>query len=225
MAELDAAVQSEHAQPTGTLRINAPTSFAELRLMPIVAAYSERYPDVLVKMEMTDRLVDLVEEGVDLAIRIADLPDSSLVARNLGSVAMLPCAAPEYLDRYGEPKLPRDLENHKCIIDTNYGSTDHWLIGNETVGEWVSVSGSIHVDSARAARELLRNGQGIGLLPSFVVVEDIAEGRLRRLFPDFEPQTHGIYAIYTHRKHLSTRVRLFIEMLQAHLATEESPVP
>lgn len=225
LAELESAVQYEQAVPSGTFRINAPTSFAELRLMPAVAAYADRYPDVRIEMRMTDRFVDLVEEGVDLAIRIADLPDSSFVARRLGIVSMLPCASPDYLDRYGEPKVPKDLADHKCVIDTNYSSVNRWLIGNEAGGEWVQVSGPIRVDSPKAARELLRSGQGIGLLPSFVVDEDIADGRLRRLFPGFEPQTHGVYAIYTHRSHLSAKVRQFIEMLQAHLSKGESVVP
>ena len=225
LAELESAVQSEQATPSGTLRINAPTSFAELRLMPVIAAYSERYPEVRIEMEMTDRFVNLVEEGVDLAIRIADLPDSSFVARKLGVVAMLACASPGYLDRYGEPKVPKDLVEHKCVIDTNYSSVDRWLIGNEASGEWVQVSGPIRVDSPKAARELLRSGQGIGLLPSFVVEEDIAGGRLCRLFPGIEPQTHGIHAVYTHRKHLSAKVRSFIEMVQAHLTNGESLAP
>lgn len=224
LSELESAVQSEHATPTGTLRINAPISYAELRLMPAVVAYSERYPEVRIEMEMTDRFVNLVEEGVDLAIRIADLPDSSFVARKLGVVAMLPCASPEYLDKYGEPKVPKELADHKCVIDTNYSSVNRWLIGNEASGEWVPVSGPIQVDSPKAARELLRSGQGIGLLPSFVVEEDIAGGRLCRLFPGIEPQTHGIYAVYTHRKHLSAKVCLFIETLQAHLTNTGSPI-
>lgn len=215
--ELDASIQSEHATPSGTLKINAPISFAELCLIPALAEYSNRYPDVTIKLEMTDRFVDLVEEGVDLAIRIADLPDSSLVARRLGDIAMITCASPQYLAQFGEPKAPGELTNHRCIIDSNYGSQNHWWIGNEESGERVPVHGPIVLNSARAARELILAGQGIGLLPSFVVDKDIEVGRLQRLFTEYGAEAQGVYAIYTHRKHLSAKVRLFIDMLQAYL--------
>lgn len=217
LAELDASVQSGHVTPTGELKINAPASFAELHLMPVLLAFSKQYPDVQVKLEMTDRFVDLVEEGVDLAIRIADLTDSSLVARKLGTVSMLVCASPQYIAAHGEPKVPADLLQHQCLIDTNFGYDDRWCIGSKDEGEWVFVSGPIQVNSARAARELLLAGQGIGLMPSFVVAEDIASGRLVRLFCEIEPEQQGIYAMYTHRKHLSAKVRLFIESLQTNL--------
>lgn len=217
LEELEASVQSTHLDPTGELRINAPTSFAELHLMPAVGEYVRRYPDVRIKLEMTDRFVDLVEEGIDLAIRIGELADSSLVARRLGTSRSLFCTSPDYLKREGKPKIPADLVNHWCIIDANYGYLDRWYVGGEESGECVFIDGQIQVNSARAARELLIAGQGIGLEPSFVVAEDIEAGRLVELFPDYESEQYGIYAVYTHRKHLSAKVRLFIEMLQEQL--------
>lgn len=215
--DLEASVQSQQTRPRGVLKINAPISFAEICLTPILAEYSRRYPDVTMALDMTDRFVDLVEEGVDLAIRIGDLTDSSLVARRLGSTSMIPCASPAYLAQFGEPNTPGELSQHQCVIDTNNPSRGHWWIGSEEEGVRVPVDGPIKLNSARAVRELVVSGQGIGLLPSFVVAKDIQNGTLRKLFSDSDTESFGIYALYTHRKQISAKVRLFIALLQEQL--------
>lgn len=209
--ELDASIRSTHTTPSGLLRVNAPTSFAELHLMPVVARFSERYPDITLEMSLSDRFVDLVDEGIDVAIRIADLPDSSLVARRLSEISLQLCAAPDYLEHHGVPANPEELAHHRCVLDTNYAGGTHWRIG---AGEHtVAVTPALRVGSARAARELVLDGRGIGVLPSFVVADDIARGRLIELFPDLPKEHHGVFALYTHRKHLSAKVQFFIEAL------------
>jgi len=210
-------MQSDRIIPVGELRVNAPASFAELHMMKAVAEYSETCPDVRVHMNLTDRFVDLVEEGVDVAIRIGELEDSSLIARRIGATSMLLCAAPAYLEHHPMPSTVTELADHHCLLDTNYRDGPLWQIGQGIDAEVVRVKERIAVNSARAALELLLAGQGIGYLPSFVVAESIVQGRLVQLFPSIPPQQYVIHAVYTHRKQLSAKVRLFIECVARHL--------
>lgn len=211
--DIEAALRSEHNQPEGILRINAPVSFSELTLMPILADFTQRYPDVTVKLELADRFVDLIEEGVDLAIRIGELPDSSLIVRKLTEMKMFLCASPAYLASAGMPHTLLSLQEHCCIFDSNYKHKDKWIFGQGEQKLSIPIRSQINVNSARAVNELLLNDKGIGLLPSFVVAKDIQEGRLVRLMQDYEPEPTGVYALYPHRKHLSAKVRLFIDDL------------
>lgn len=209
--ELDDCVESNDADPRGDLRVSAPVSFAEMHLMSVVSTFSKRYPSITVKLDLTDRYVNLVEEGIDVAIRIGNLPESSLVARKLAGTSMLLCAAPDYLARHGAPQRPEQLAQHVCVLDSNNPDGERWTIGSGDAAVKVPVRAGIQVNSARAARELLLAGHGIGYLPSFAVARDIAEGRLTRLLPEYPPQRHGIYGVYTHRKYLSAKVRLFVD--------------
>ncbi len=217
--ELEAGVRSADENPRGELRVSAPVSFAELHLMPVISDYWQRYPEVTVKLDLTDRYVNLVEEGVDVAIRVADLPDSSLVARKLGSTAMRLCAAPDYLALHSVPQRPEDLVAHRCVLDSNYTGGERWTLGTGDDAVTVQIHAGIQVNSARAVRELLLAGHGIGLLPSFAVAEDIARGRLTAVLPRYRCEEHGIYAVYAHRKHLSAKVRRFIDAAMAYCAS------
>lgn len=214
--ELDSVVQSKNATPSGELRITAPISFAELRLMPVVAEYSERYPDVQLRLNLTDKFVDLIEERIDVAIRIGRLEDSTLVASKLGATSMQVCATPAYLTGNGMPTEPTQLSQHDCVVDSNYPGKADWLLGSDDQAMTVKVSSKIQVNSARAARELVLAHRGIGYLPSFAINDDIKAGRLIHLFPKYATAPLGIYAVYTHRRHLSAKVRLFVEMIKSH---------
>ncbi len=209
--ELDAEVQSTMVRPRGELRVTAPTMFAELHLMPAVSDFSQRFPDVRLTLELTDRFVNLVEERIDVAIRIGNLSESSLVARRLGCMSMWVCAAPDYLARCEEPTHPGQLAEHACVLDSNYPGGRHWILGHGTDAVNIEVSAQIVVNSARAARVLLLAGHGIGYLPSFAVAEDIAQGRLKRLLSAYACDPVGIFAMYPHRRHLSAKIRLFID--------------
>jgi DNA-binding transcriptional LysR family regulator len=211
LEELDASMRSNTADPRGELRVTAPISFAEIRMMSAVAEFSRRYPNVRLNLVLSDRFVDLVEERIDVAIRIGDLEDSSLVARRLGSTSMLVCASPGYLARRGEPEQPAQLAEHACVVDSNHPAGTRWKLGSGNGVVTVDVPTRILVNSARGARELVLAGQGISYLPSFAVSDDIAAGKLKRLFPGFEQKPLGIFALYPHRRHLSAKVRLFIE--------------
>ena len=214
--ELEDAVQSNNANPKGELRLTAPITFAELHLMPVVSEFSRRFPQVKLNIDLTDRFVDLVEERIDVAIRIGTLTDSTLVARKLGDTTMLVCASPAFLTQYGEPMQPHQLADYACVVDSNYASGTHWTLGTEEHTVTTEVPTRMIVNSARAARELVLAGHGIGYLPSFVVADDITKGKLKRLLPDFPSGPLGIFAVYPHRKHLAAKVRLFIDTAVEH---------
>ena len=203
---------------SGELLISAPTSFAEIYMAPVVQRYSQKFPDVKIRLLLTDRFVDLIEEGVNLAIRIGDLPDSSLIAKRLGDVEILPCASPAYLEHYPAPKTAADLAHHRCVVDSNFRGGPRWSFVEDGENVTISVNGTYEVNSALAARALILKGGGIGLCPSFVVGNDIKEGRLVRVLNNCEQKTFGLYIVYPHRRHLSQKVRLFIEEVQAHFS-------
>ncbi len=214
--ELDAAMHSNTSEPRGELRVTAPVSFAELHLMRAVSGFSGRYPEVRVNLILSDSFMDLVDERIDVAVRIGDLEDSTLVARKLGSMSLLICAAPGYLDKHGEPTRPEQLSDHLCVIDSNHPAGTRWTVGDAENAVTINLTAKVLVNSARAARELTLLGEGISYLPSFAVADDIADGRLRQLLPNHASAPLGIYAMYPHRRHLSAKVRLFIEHLVEH---------
>jgi len=210
--ELNASMQFTHASPRGELHIAAPQTFAEMHLLSVLSDYVRRYPEVSIRLDLTDRLVDLVEERIDVAIRIASLQDSSLVARKLGDISMQLCASPEYLAQHRAPGKPQQLGRHQCVLDSNYPGGNIWTLGQGAQQTSVEVHTHLMVNSARAARDLVLAGHGIGYLPSFAIAEEIKQGRLQHLLPDYVSEPLGIYAVYLNRKHLSAKVRTFIDM-------------
>ena len=161
----------------------------------------------------TDRFVNLVEERIDLAIRIGHLEESSLVARRIGEIRLVLCASAEFLQQHGKPELPAELTEWPCIIDSNNPDGVQWklMAGQEELN--IEVNQHLTVNNARAARDLVMRGNGIGYLPSFVVQEQVRDGSLIELLQDYSSATLGIYAMYLHRKHLSLKVRRLMELL------------
>lgn len=202
----------------GRLRVTAPQTFGELFLVPLFAAFTQREPAVGFDLLLTDRFVDLVEERIDLAIRIGELPDSSLVARRLADMHLVVCASPDYLASHPTPPTPRALEAHDCIIDTNLQQPRQWPFDAGNARYSVAVDGRLAVNSPRAARDLARAGAGIAMLPDFVVRDDLARGTLVQLFAAQMPPARGIYAVYPHRRYVTRRLRVFVEFLAAALA-------
>jgi len=222
--ELESSVQATQHSPRGELRISAPVSFAELYLMPLISEFSKSWPDLNIELMLSDRMVDLVEDGVDLALRIAELPDSSLVARRLCPMRTIVCASPAYLREAGRPEHPHELVRHRAIFDSNLSLKREWLFRDkakdleEDKKLAVSLSGAITVNSVRAVRELLLADLGLAMCPDFVVADDIRNGRLEEVLSNYAFHDMSLYAIYPHRRHLSTKVRLFIDMLVEHFA-------
>jgi len=217
--ELDQAMQFNNSNPRGELRIEAPVTFSELHLMSVISAFSRRYPEIKLNIDLTDHVVDLIEERIDVAIRIGALADSSLVARKLGDISMIVCATPAFLRKHGEPSRPQQLSDYECVVDSNYPGGKQWTLGSGKKTSTVEVNPSLTVNSARAARELVLAGHGICLLPSFIVSEDLRKGKLKRLFANYSCEPVGFYAVYPNRKHLSSKVRLFIDATTEHFSS------
>jgi len=209
-AELE--VSRLQGEPRGTLRLNTPMSFGILHIAPALPEFLSRYPEVSIDMNLDDRKVDVIEEGYDLSVRIAELPDSSLVARRLGPCRHAVVASPAYLERRGTPATPEELERHDIITFRYQESALHWHFrapDNKTIS--VPVSGSVRMNNSLALREALLGGIGISRTPTFVVGRDIPEGRLRPILSDYETLEISIYLVYPQRRHLSPKVRAFVD--------------
>ncbi len=211
--DLARTVQQTHHAPTGCLRLTAPTNFAEIYLVDALAEFAEAYPDVTVDLRLTDRFVDLLEDGVDVAIRIGELADSQLIARRIGPAELVVCAAPDYLAKAGQPKTIAELSEHSCILDSNMRDTDHWVFESEGKVDRVPVSGRFRLNSALGACRLALAGQGIVFGPTYVMAPHIASGDLVPVLPQIATRELGIYAIYQENRHLSTKIRVFVDFM------------
>lgn len=215
LADLDEAergAQAMQAVPTGTLRLNASMAMLTL-LAPVIAEFTALYPDVSIDMCRTDKLPDMVEEGFDLAVRSMALPESSLIVRRVACYRLLLCAAPSYLERYGTPRVPTDLEQHNCLIYPHTPWGEKWLFNGPDGEQHIRVSGNIRGNSGNALRLAALNGQGLCIAPSFMVARELAEGRLVPVLSDYLRKEYEVSALYPHRHHLSAKVRVFLDLL------------
>ncbi|MEX2642453.1 MAG: LysR family transcriptional regulator [Acetobacterales bacterium] len=209
--ETEHAAGRQHAEPRGTLRLNAPLSFGSLHVATAIPDFLAQYPDMEVEMTMTDRFVDVVEEGYDLAIRGRTMPvESSLIARRIAPERFAVCAAPAYLAAQGRPAAPADLAAHDCLA---YAGTGNWRFAGPDGEVTVPVHGRLRANNGDALRAATLGGLGVALLPTFLVGDDLRQGRLERLLPGWEPPEAGIFAIYPHTRFLSAKVRAFIDFL------------
>jgi DNA-binding transcriptional LysR family regulator len=204
-------------RPQGVLRVTIPLSYGQHRLAAIIGDYTQAYPHVQLDISMSDRKVDLIEEGLDLAIRIGALPQSDLIARKIGSVRSVVCAAPTYLARHGTPHTPGDLAQHACLAYTLSGSAAEWRFEGPAGAVAAQIAGPIRADNGDLLRLAALSGAGIVFQPQFIVDADIAAGRLVRLLPQWQSAELGVYAVYPSRKHLSAKVRTFVDFLLAAL--------
>ena len=215
--EAESAVTSLQTSPRGTLRVTGPLGFGQLFLGEPVARFLSAYPDVHVEMSLSDRVVDLVEEGFDLAIRIGRLADSSLIARRIGRADSVLCAAPSYIAEHGVPATFADLRNHDCL---RYAfQTMGWRTQG---GELMHVRGRMLANNGELLRQAALAGHGVLLSPNFIVGNDVAVGRLVQLLPELRFEQAGIYAMYPHSRHLSAKVRHFVDFLSA--AVKDDPL-
>lgn len=218
LEEAEADIRQDLPQPKGTLRISVTEAYGRIVVLPFLKSFLETWPELDLEVNLTDRVVDLVEEGFDLSIRIGDIPaDSQLIARTVEYARPYLYAAPSYVKRFGEPAEPSDLANHQRLV---YGlgihSTDWNLITSS--GSGVSIDGGrkLRFDSGEAIRESALHGMGVAYLPSFLVNEDVESGRLVRLLPDYGGKKLPIQVVYVSRNHLAQKVRLFIDGLVKH---------
>lgn len=218
--EAEAFVSRGSAQARGTLKVAAPTSFGRLHIAPYLGKFLEDNPDLSVNIDLGDGFVDIVGEGYDLAIRIAELSDSSLVARRLAPVHRILCAAPAYLAKHGEPNSIEDLiENHVCLAAANQ---DPWrLVGPHGI-ETVRTMAPIRTNSSEVVRECLLTGVGVALRSTWDIGPELREGKLKIILPQYRASKDvGLYAVYPSRRFLPAKVRVFID----YLASLYSPAP
>lgn len=211
--EIETEVAERRGQAVGTLRVTAPVSFGLLHLAPLWPEFMAKHPKVRLEVTLADRFVDLVEEGMDLAVRIARLESSSLVSRKLASTRLILCASPKYLKRAGRPKHPSDLARHSVIAYSLLSVGDDWQFAGPEGTVQVRVQPRMRTNSGDTCRAAALGHEGIVLEPSFLLAEDLAAGRLVQLLPQWRSLELGIYAVYPSRKFVSPKVRALIDFL------------
>jgi DNA-binding transcriptional LysR family regulator len=216
-AEQAAAVSA--ARPRGTLKLSCGISFGVRHVARLVGAFVARHPEVRFDVQLADRFVDLVEEGFDLALRIGESPTQNLIARKLGETRLVPCAAPLYLREHGAPETPADLTRHACLTYEYLPLRNVWRFQDRSGMEHaIRIAGPVHANNGDMLAAAAAEGIGIAMEPDFVVAADLAAGRLVRILADYAPALTSIYAVYPSRRHLSAKVRAFVDFLAERFA-------
>jgi DNA-binding transcriptional LysR family regulator len=218
--EAEQAVAQLQAEPRGVLRVGAPMDFGRAHLANAIAHFATAHPSLEVEVEFADRFVDVVEEGFDVVVRIAELADSSLVSRRLAPCRRLLCASPGYIAAHGRPERPEDLLAHRRV-GYAYEVERSWRFETPRGIKRIAVPVRHRTNNGALMRELLLAGEGLSLLPTFLVAEDVRSGRLEAILAGSLRADTQIHAVYPHRKHLSTKVRRFVD----HLASCFGPLP
>lgn len=211
--ELEAETASSGGEATGLLRINAPLTFGNLHLAPLWPGFLAEHPNVSLDVTLNDRVVDLVDEGYDIAIRIARQLDPQLVGRRLAATRIVLCAAPAYLAKHGTPTHPRELADHQVLAYRYWSTGDDWRFTGPDGEVSVRVNPRIHTNSGDTCRAAALEGQGIVLQPDFLVGPDLRDGSLVELMPGYRSLELGIFAVYATRKHLPMKTRRLIDFL------------
>ncbi len=222
LEEAELEVERLQSEPRGILRINAPMSFAQLHLAPLVPEFLDRYPALALDLQLDDRTIDLVEEGFDCAIRVKALSDSALVAKRLAPCRQVLCASPDYLRRRGTPHSPRELAEHACLIYTTRDAPFEWRLRDATGQNMtVVVSGPLYSNNGLIMREAALQGLGIFHAPTFYVGDLLRAERLRAILTDcvLLPELN-IYAVYPQRRNLAPKARAFIDFLSERFGPE-----
>lgn len=211
---LDLDIRNISQSPRGRLRLTAPLTFGTLEMVPALNEFALRYPDIELDVSFSDRVVNLIDEGFDLAIRVGRPGDSSLIIRKLCAVRIVMVAAPPYLETHGAPEVPSDLEYHACIIDTNFREPNRWPFRTRDGDvEMVTVSGRIRYSNAEACLQAAALGLGLACVPAFVAGDAMRSGDVTRLLSSFETEPYDVHVLYPHNRHLAVKVRLLVDFL------------
>ncbi|MBF9002909.1 LysR family transcriptional regulator [Vibrio nitrifigilis] len=213
------AVAELQGEPKGKLRITAPMSFGVRHVAPFITEFLAQYPHIELDLQLEDRMVDMVAEGYDLAIRIGHLADSNLIAKRLTDCHSVLCASPEYLKNHKVPEQPSDLMAHNCIKYTYFRGGNDWTFLREQQEFKVLPKGNMTVNNSEAIRRTLLSGLGIGQLPTFIVGKDIQAEKLVSIMNHYDLPKHAVYAVYPQRKHLPQKVRLFVDFIAKQYGT------
>jgi DNA-binding transcriptional LysR family regulator len=212
LAEYEAALGGASEAPIrGLLRITAPVQFGRRHVAPIVSAFLNEHPEIQIELTLNDRNLDLIEQGLDLAVRIGGLPDSTLVARQVGSVQRLVVASPRYIAARGAPRIPSDLTKHDTIFGMARSSAREWRFGKKGRGAVVRVSPRLLVDDVETQVQAAKAGRGVTRVLSYQVTKELAAGTLVRLLRDFEPEPLPVQLVTMSRVHMTSKVRAFID--------------
>ena len=211
--EAEAEITARSGEAHGLLKVNVPVTFGLMHLAPLWPTFLARHSSLDLDITLSDRVVDLVEDGFDLAVRIGQLPASSLISRKLASTRMILCASPGYLERHGEPRRPDELLRHDVISYSLFSAGETWSFQGPDGDVSVKVAPRVRTNSGDTCRAAALQHQGIILQPTFIVGKDLAQGTLREILPAFRSIELGIYAVYPSRKFVSPKVRLLIDFL------------
>ena len=225
LAAADEAAVGINTEPRGHLAVTAPVMFGRLHVLPGIVEYLQLYPAMEVEAVFLDRPVNLLEEGLDIGVRIGELPDSSMRALRVGSVRHVLVAAPAYLERHGSPQAPADLSKHTLIASTAGGFGPKWRFADSASEQVLKIKPRLTVTSNEAVITAVREGFGIARLLSYQVAADIESGHLQALMPQYEPPVFPVHILHRDGRHASTRVRSFIDLLAQRLRRDTNLNP
>jgi DNA-binding transcriptional LysR family regulator len=215
--DIESIVANSGTKTSGTLRLQAPYVFGRAHVVPHVLEFLAEYPDIRIDLRLNDRHVNLIEDGVDIAIRIGNLTDQNIIAKKLGRDGRHVIAAPAYLQKRGVPQVPEDLKDHDCILYSLLENPNQWKFSSADGTHEVTVSGRFRANSGDSMRAAVLAGYGIAILGNYAVRDDIESGRLRKILPDFHVQPLDIQIIYAPTRHLARKVRTFIDFYALRL--------
>ncbi|MBT4890127.1 MAG: LysR family transcriptional regulator [Rhodospirillales bacterium] len=213
LEDAERSVADLHSTPRGTLRINAPVNFGGRYLADAVADFMKTHSELNVELDLNDRLVDVVDEGFDVVIRITSMPDSSLFARKISPFRRVICATPEYWRKHGKPEHPSELTNHNCLLYTYLLTGNEWSFDGPDGTFNVKITGSFKANNGDVLVSAASNGLGVLAAPTFIAHDAVKEGILEPVLMDYTETKASIYAVYPHSRHLSAKVRLFVDFL------------
>ena len=218
LEEAERAISNLRDTPQGLIKMTAPVAYGEQFIMPLVHDFMRQYPEVEVQMFLSNQTFDLVAEGFDLAIRLGKLNDSSMMAKRLTSRIQYVCASPDYLRQYGAPHTLDELKQHQCLT----GNSEYWRFLVEGKERTLKMKSRLNCNSGFALRDAALKGLGIIKLPDYYIANDLKQGNLVEVLPQYLEAEEGIWALYPHNRHLSPKVRLLVDYLNAHLDSDNN---
>lgn len=219
------SVSDNAENASGTLKISASLTFGELLLIPRLSRFLDKHPNLKININLTNQKIDLIKNEIDVAVRVGKCDDSTYIARKINDFDFTLCASPDYIELYGQPKNPSDIKNYNCIIDPNLKMGASWpFTYQDNITKTIKTNHTISVNSPKAIRELAIHGNGIALIPSFMVQEDIKNGLLEEILPNYKTIKYPLNVIYPHRKYLPKKVKCFIEFLTQEFGSDRPKI-
>lgn len=219
ITQAEDAIASLQGAPRGQLKISLPMVFGQQHIAPLLSEFVVRYPEIKLDVSLDDKVVDLLEAGLDMVIRVGALPDSSLVAVKLSKCRSILCASPQYLARHGVSEDIRDLKEHNCLFYSYFRSGVEWSLDGPEGPVRIKPTGNIQVNNSAVIKRLLLDDLGIAQMPRFLVEQELHKGLLIPILTQYKLPDHGIYALYSQRTHMPAKLRVFIDYLKEKLAT------